>query len=337
MMMFNCARVGLTATLYRSSDGFEKVIPLMFGPAAAVTRRPFTPSVVRIRWTRVAPLRWGKLKAICTQLNKGSPPSSRQIKSSRWMHSITHLNTQRRRNADIMDEILRCLGRVRQHQPTGRVLVLFDRWHQAIKMCETVGRVSKRLVRLANAQQNAWENAEDDAQYTPEVMFPEGWTPSPEWRGVRSGVFVGKQKQSEQSWTASNADVVFSTMSMAYIGLDLTEIAGMVIVSLSKLMEQATGRSQRMVCMPKCAHFSLIGAIDDGSIHFEAQLRAQLDYMVTRERWPLVLHDDTSADGKVPRRPLLPHEASKSLARLRANAMKWFEDTCCASKRRKTN
>lgn len=325
MKGFNCARVGVTATLYRSSDGFEKVIPLMFGPVAAMTRRPFSPSVVRVRWCSSDPMPHQMLKDVCKQTNDGREPDARQINTCRWMHNITYLNTQKERNANIMDEVAQCLKRVRQHQPKGRVLVLFDRWHQAITMCDKVGRVSARLKRMAESMEERWENEEEDAQYTPKIEFPEGWVPGPDWEGVKSGVFVGKQKLAEQRLTSDIAEVVFSTMSMAYIGLDLSDIAGIVMVSKSRLMEQAAGRTLRMICMPKCAQFSFIADVSrKAAIRFVEQLRAQLDYMISREHWPLVLHGDDVSSAKIPKRPLTASEALHSLARLRTNAEAWF-------------
>ena len=136
----------------------------------------------------------------------------------------------------------------------------------------------------------------------------------------KSGLFIGNQTQKQRDFASNEAEIIWSTMSMAYEGLDLSNIAAVVFVTRKREIEQAAGRGLRMGSLPKCVDFVVIGdANSKGHVEFMEQMLDQLAYLTVDEGWPLFLPfvDRPVADAFIPTSKTNPSAARAMLDRKR--------------------
>lgn len=109
-----------------------------------------------------------------------------------------------------------------------------------------------------------------------------------------SGLYVGVvQKKAEQAETLARADIIWTTASMAFMGLDAADVDGVGLFCHTSIPEQPVGRGLRLMWMPAIPIFVYIHDTSVSCLSRCAQETRK--YFQDREKWKV--YDARSVKG----------------------------------------
>ena len=301
--------LGLTATPYRS-DGFEVVLPYLFGPVIATVHRPWMPVVVR----RVV-------------VDAAFPADAHANRLASLRALVEHTAWTGVLEDGVLQTVLRAKA------AGGRVLVLLDGLRFTMEMCARVGG------RVTEAQWRRLRKYETKRVKDPRTKkTTETWSPAakpafrarpidPAWAGITSALYVGvTQTKRERDALSQTADVVWCTESKAYEGLDLDNIHIEWLACKAARPQQHVGRCLRLTTMARVPEILFLE--EPALKRLRTTCRAQTKYFEHEEGWPIqtvpgsAVTTTLATAGTPPRTPTRAYQRSEKGVREAAIAAK---------------
>jgi hypothetical protein len=247
--------LGLTATP-RRSDGFEFLIDYAIGPCVFRVKRPFTPACVRALDFRLGPRDRQTLRSIA----RANPGVHGDVTLAR--NALVGLGG---RNAALLDAVRAIAVEVKRNDPRGRVLIMLDRREHAMRLCEAAGGVvSERAWRIQARHESKRAGTEEHrvafgVPFWDQEPSPSSELGSSEGRTISHGLYIGSGVlTAEEKRTAlEDADVLWTTASMAYEGLDAKHVHAVVLACKCSDCTQHMGRGLRLDTMALLPFFLL--------------------------------------------------------------------------------